>query len=562
MIGVARLFASTVLAASLLGAAGPPEYSIDLSRYFSSAPVEETSRATVLAAARAFGQSQTPRSEAALYAWLRRYDALLTQLERHDIYVYLRAEQDDRDVADAAADDTLGSAEDAVRDRVIRAANELGPGAIATLTAHAPLASFRYLLLTALEASKHRLSVADTRTVSAAVTPVLETAATSYKALRASGDPVASHQDAYAALLVAIVAANNGIARLRGFAGAPEAAYFDKSLSAASVARVLSAVRSSRAYARFNEVANSAPKPEYSPPPISITDAIPLILAAEQPMGAEYAGQYSELLSRSQARLDICTDPRCDATGFSVGFSHVTSAAYFGDYNGSVNAARAVSHESGHAVHRQFMNLFQPIAAYNEGPHFMFESFAIFNELLFLDHLYRIAATNAQRAYFLKYFLEDATFQVYGSAAEVDLESAIYRGVAARTLRTAADLDKLTTQTFAKYDPASSNDPSIATYWARNRLYFSDPLYDVNYLYAGLLALRYFTEYEGRPETFSRHYVALLKNGFNDTPAALEKKFLGIDLGDETGLVADADRFIGARTELLARLYSGETPPP
>jgi hypothetical protein len=71
----------------------------------------------------------------------------------------------------------------------------------------------------------------------------------------------------------------------------------------------------------------------------------------------------------------------------------------------------------------------QPIAAYNRGPAFMFESFAIFNELLFLDHLYRTAADNAARAYYLKYFLDDATFQVYGSAEETELESAIYRGV-------------------------------------------------------------------------------------------------------------------------------------
>ena len=494
-----------------------------------------------------------------MYAWLQRYDSLLANLQRHDVYVYLRAEQDDRDVADADADDALGNAEDAMYARIIGAARDLGAGTISSLTAHAPLASFRHLLLIAFEASKHQLSAAETRTIATTVRPVLETAATSYKALRAGKDPIASHQDAYAALLVTIVAANNGIARLRGFAGAPEASYFDKSLSPASVGRTLSAVRSSHAYAQFEEVADSAPKPDYSPPPISIADAIPLILAAEQPMGTEYAGQYRELLSPAQGRLEICTDPHCDATGFSAGFSRVTSVAYFGDYDGSVDAARAVAHESGHAVHRQFMNLFQPIAAYNEGPHFMFESFAIFNELLFLDHLYRIAPTAAQRAYYLNFFLNDATFQVYGSAGEVDLESAIYRGVADRSLRTAADLDKLATQAFAKYDPASAKDPATAVYWARDRLYFSDPLYDVNYLYAGLLALRYFSDYERAPATFSKQYVALLKNGFDDSPAALERKFLGINLNDEAALVDGADRFIGARTATLARLYSNET---
>ena len=553
-------FAYATLAALLLCAAGPAGYSIDQSRYFASPAAEAASRATAVAAARAFMQSATPRTSAALYDFLQRYDALLTDLQRHDVYVYLRAEEDDRDVADANADDALGNAEDALYDRIVRAAKDLGANSVASLSKQAPLRSFRYLLVSALDASKHRLSASDARAVAAAVTPVLDASATTYKALRKSADSIESRQDAYAALLVAIVSANNGIARLRGFAGAPEASYFDKSLPAASVLRVLSAVRASHAYARYQQVANAAPNPAFSPAPIAPSDAIPLILAAEQAMGAEYAAQYAALLTAANGRLEICTDAHCDRTGFSMGFSHVTSAVYFGNYDGSVGAARAVAHESGHAVHRQFMNLFQPIAAYNEGPHFMFESFAIFNELLFLDHLYRTASSGGERAYYLNYFLKDASFQVYGSAEETDLESAIYRGVADRSLRTAGDFNTLARDVFAKYDPASAADSSTASYWARDRLFFSDPLYDVNYLYAGLLALRYFADYERDPKAFSQRYVTLLKNGFNDDPAALEKRFLGINLNDEAGLVADADRFIAAKTETLAKLYSDRIP--
>ncbi len=50
-------------------------------------------------------------------------------------------------------------------------------------------------------------------------------------------------------------------------------------------------------------------------------------------------------------------------------------------------------------------------------------------------------------------------------------------------------------------------------------------------------------------------YVALLKNGFNDSPAALERRFLGIDLTDEKALVANAAALIDARTEALSKLY-------
>lgn len=192
----------------------------------------------------------------------------------------------------------------------------------------------------------------------------------------------------------------------------------------------------------------------------------------------------------------------------------------------------------------------------------MFESFAIFNELLFLDHLYKQAATDAQREYYLNAFLDDATFQIYGSAEETALESAIYRGVDDGTIKTAADLDALSVNVFAQYAPASTHDPSQPLYWARDRLFFTDPLYDVNYLYAGLLALAYFTDYERDAQGFSPQYVALLKNGFNDSPAALERRFLGIDLSDERGLVANAAGVIGARTQTLSTLYSSASATP
>ncbi|HZY95912.1 MAG TPA: M3 family metallopeptidase [Candidatus Cybelea sp.] len=557
---MARAVCSALAAALLLGAAPPERYQIDLSRYFSNSVIETQSRAKLASEAEAFAASPTPTTVSAMRQWLAEYDKLLRGLERHDIYVYLRAEEDDRDRLDANADDHLGELEGRINDRVARAAKELGPTRIASFTRSSSLQPYRYLLDAGLYRSAHQLSAADARTVTTVATPVLDAAAASYKALRKSSQSVASDQAAYAALLVSIAAARNGIARLRRFTGAPEAAYFDRFISAASVERTLDAIRKSNAYARYQSVAAHAPQPGYSPPPFSVTAAIPLILAAEQPMGAEYAAAYAALLDRRSRRLDICDAPVCDRTGFSVGFAGAESAVYFGSYNGSVNSVRALAHESGHAVHRQFMSLNQPIAAYNAGPAFMFESFAIFNELLFLDHLYRTAPNSTQRAFYLDDFLNDATFQVFGSAEETDLESAIYRGVAAGTLRTAADFDALTTKVFTAYDPAGAQAPDAALYWARNRLFFTDPLYDVNYMYAGLLALQYFADLQSDPGSFPQRYVALLKNGFNDAPAALEKRFLGIDFSNEAGLVANGAALIDTRTRRLSKIYSEQTP--
>jgi oligoendopeptidase F len=557
-MGAVKVLVPVVAAALLVGATPAGAYFIDASHYFQSAGAEARSRASVVAEANAFVASPTPSTIAAMRRWLDEYDRLLQGIQRHDIYVDLQAEENQTDTSDAKADDALGALADRMRNRVVEAAQQLGAARIASLTQAPALAPYRYLLEDSLASGAHRLNATEARSVELTVTPVLDAAASSYKTLRKSSDSVAAQQDAYAALLISIAAARNGVARLRGLRAAPEASYFDKSLSPASVERTLLAVRGSTAYERYRRVAALAPKPAFSPTPRSVAEAIPIILAAEAPMGKEYAGAFAALLDPENHRLEICMAAQCDATGFSLGFSGLDSAVYYGSYDGTVDAVRAIAHESGHAAHRHFMSENQPIAAYNQGPSFLFESFAIFNELLLLDHLYRTAPDDAQRAYYLNYFLKDATFQVFGSAQETALESAIYRGVDDGTIRSAADLNALTTKIFAEYDSGAADDPQIPLYWARDRLFFTDPLYDVNYLFAGLLALCYFSDFERNPDAFARAYLALLKNGFNDTPAALERRFLGIDLRDEPNLVATAAALIETRSALLAKLYSSE----
>ena len=143
------------------------------------------------------------------------------------------------------------------------------------------------------------------------------------------------------------------------------------------------------------------------------------------------------------------------------------------------------------------------------------------------------------------------------SAQEVELEESIYAGVKSGEIRSAADLDALTLQVLAHYK-ANSAVPVTAELrlsWARNRLYFTDPLYDVNYLFAGLLALNYLDAFERHPRAFAARYVALLKNGFTDTPSALLRQFLGVDLDDPESLARVACTVVEARTTQLKLLY-------
>jgi oligoendopeptidase F len=297
---------------------------------------------------------------------------------------------------------------------------------------------------------------------------------------------------------------------------------------------------------------------DYKAPPVAFPDAVPQVLAAVQAMGEEYSGQYRALFDPAAQRVDWCHGDKCDDAGFSVGYAGMTSGLFYGAYRGSTDDMRAVAHEAGHAVHREFMNEHQPLSMYNDGPKFIFESFAIFNEMLFLDHLYRTAPGPAAKAYYLHQLVDDMVFQVYGSAKETDLEESIYAGVVDGSLRDAKDLDTLTMKVFAQYSVAPQLQPEQRVYWARNRLYYIDPVYDVNYLYAGLLALEYLRQFEGDPKGFPSRYVALLKNGFDDRPQALEKRFLGIDLDDSAKLVAGAAGVMDERIATLEKFYAAE----
>jgi oligoendopeptidase F len=68
---------------------------------------------------------------------------------------------------------------------------------------------------------------------------------------------------------------------------------------------------------------------------------------------------------------------------------------------------------------------------------------------------------------------------------------------------------------------------------------YEDPLYDVNYLFGGLLALKYYQLYTANRADFAPRYLALLKNGFDAPPEALLKRFLNIDLLDPALLTDD-----------------------
>jgi oligoendopeptidase F len=555
-----RALLASGAAAAILGTQ-VAQYEVDLSRYFTTPAAESQSRAALESEVSVAGNAAPPKTPEQLRQRLETYERLLAAIRRHSIYLRLRAAADVNDTEALAAARDAGRLERGLRETLTAAIGAIGSAERARLTRDRGLAPYVYFLGVLERQHAHALSPSVQRTADQSVTPALDAATARERILRKSDGTLASHEDEYAALLVTIETGQTQLAKLRGFSSAVEAVYFDRFLSPDSVDRILQSVRAAtETYANYRRLSAQAPRPGVRPPRLAFADAIPVILAAERPLGSEYALALEALLDPAARRVDLCTADACDGTGFSVGFSGTTSGLYFGGYSGTLSNVRAVAHEAAHAVHRELMNLHQLHPVYNDGPNYVFESFATLNELLLYDHLSRSAKTTEERAFYLNAFLDDATFQVFGSAEETELEASMYRGVSAGTIKSAADFTALTRSVFGRYDPASAQDSRTPLYWARNRLYFSDPLYDVNYLYAGLLALKYVAEFERDPRAFAAGYVALQKNGFTDSPAVLEKSFLGIDMTDETALVENARAVIARRTTALSRLYSGGAP--
>ena len=576
--------------------AAEPSYHLDATRYFASVEAEASQRAALMARLEAFAaaSSRPPAAPAALLALLRTDDALRRELGLHGLYVHLQAERDTNDHAAATAEAALDAAADRQDDALRRSLALLGrPAADKFLAADEALRPYRDVIEASLRMPV--VPAADERAVAQLARPALDSLSDAYADLRratlraapaaqaptdrqaafkAKWTPWLANEPAFAALLVPLVTLQEGAAHLQGFDSAADAAYARTGLTPAQVRGAVDAVRRSDAWSRYAAVVTTAAarqlqtspdavKPwdmdaadAWQPAPVAFADAVPLVLAADRRAGGVISGQFEQLFDPANARVEWCRASSCDDAGFSLGSAGATSGLFYGAFDGSTNSLRALAHEAAHAVHRQFMSEHQPIARYNDGPKFMFESFAIFNELLFLDHLQRSAPTPAAKAFHLRRFLDDATFQVFGSAEETDLEETLHADIAAGRARTAADLDARTRAVLAVYTPHALMADEARASWARNKLFFIDPFYDVNYLFAGLLALEYLRQFERDPQDFERRYVALQENGFDDKPAALLERFMHVDLDDPDALVRDATGVIAARTAALAALYA------
>jgi oligoendopeptidase F len=533
-------------------------YRFDFARsFFSSPEAEKADRDNLYATLRDLEslKGRLAKSADNLYRGLKLNDALQVQFNRHYSYLYLRNAVNTNDETSRTESASL-DAEVTARTSFLR--QELIAIDDKTLNR---LVSRNQLLKQYLPAiaavrrfQSHTLSLKEEELLSATA-PNNDWPYELYEKLRARGE---SERELFAFALLRLAGARTRLAQLHHFADAPSEAYFGSYWTKAEVDNLLKQIAQKadlyKRYRRLRADYSKSVKSGSQVPRFTISQASEIIRNSLSPLGSDYGRELAGLLDPANGRMDIVPGEHRKRGGFSRGFIGTDSVFYSFGFAGTYNDMRVLTHESTHAVHRQLMSRKHVLPVYAEGPHYLFEAFAIFNEFLLPDYLYNHESDPLRKQFYLEQFLEGKGTAMFYVAPEVALEHAVYEGVKDGSIKGADDLDALTIRVYSPYSISPEKNAQLKSQWMNLSLMYEDPFYYVNYVYGAMLALKFYELYTRDPEHFVPRYIALMKNGFDAPPEILLKRFLDIDLHNPD-LVSNAIGIIEKKVDLLAKSY-------
>lgn len=555
--------------------------------YFPSATEELTSRNALHASVVLLDKALASSSSASLVKDLDNANGAMISLQRHWAYLRVQSLENTEDQVAKAARIAVSTDIDVLDAAMRSRLRQVPPDQVARL------GRFSYLAKLARQDAEHDLSPDAQRYRGVVTAPFEGSIADAYDRLintvggnkgitstdlatrRAS---VASRNEAYeqiapitANLLANLVEIENRDAAAQGYANAADRKYSSLGLSTTLVDQTLSAVQAEApVYRRYEQVlAEHAARKlgipsilsdeqnfAYAPSPqISLNEGRQLILESFQPLGQDYIRRFGDLLDPANGRLDLTGGNHRAHAGTSITVYDAPVAFYFSGYDGSLKSVSTMAHEGGHAIHRELMNA-SGIPVYERtGPHYLFEGYAIFNELLLLDHAAQVAKTPAQREYALERLLWKLSAELFMSAEETTFERSLYTKASGHPLLDRTSIDEIYHQSIAPYEFWPMSDVGNSREWMRKSLLFEDPLYLVNYLYAAVVAVALYERSHTDPD-FVTKYENLLRRGVDAPPETLLAS-MGIRL-DDPGLVKAAARLFETKTEELQQLYQAE----
>lgn len=537
-------------------------YHIDFTRFFASPEAERAQRAKLESTLKELEslKGKSTNSAANLERALRLNDQAQTEFYRHYAYLYLRNAVNTKDEESLKQSSAL-DAEVASRTAFLRhELMTLTERQLAAFVAQEPsLSAYQFAIESARRYRPYALSLKEEELLNATA-PNNDWAAELYDKSIAQPQTTTFQRDVLAFTLTRLASARSRLARLHHFADAANQAYFDSYWTKADVDSLVSHLaQKADLYKRYQRMRAEFLKTQNAKlvksPRFTIDQASEIVRKALEPLGPDYGRELAGLLDPANGRMDIVPGANRRRGGFSQGFIGTDSVFYSAGFTGSYNDVRILTHESTHAIHRQLMNRNGVLPAYATGPHYLFEAFAIFNEFLLPDYLYRHATEPALQRFYLESFLEGKGLVMFRVAPEVMVEHAVYEGVENGQIKTADDLDELSQKSFATYWWSEKKD-EFKQRWMNIPLMYEDPFYDTNYIYGSLLALNFYEMYLRDSEHFVPRYIALMKSGFGARPSILLKRFLDLDVNDPR-LVSNALTIVEEKVNLLEKNYQG-----
>lgn len=392
------------------------------------------------------------------------------------------------------------------------------------------------------------------------------------KALLTLNDEYQKSADLFAFSVIKLAGALNAEATTRGFKDAFASSLFDAQLSPAQAETFFKTIADfaslSRRYVQLKKdrirktsgIADPAPWDNdvvptgFVRPQFTIGQATDALKASLAFHGPRYSADLAELLEPTNGRLDIVSGKNRMPGAFSWGYYGAPRVFYSYGYRGYLEDVLTLTHEGGHAVHYDLISQSKVLPVYASGPSYFTESFAMLNEFVTADYLYRNAATKEQKTYFLEQQLDVMLRRFFDIVMRSEFEYRAYQKIQAGEISDADQLHALWKEEGLRYvgDDYQKHE-FLKRGWAYTPHFFTSPRYYINYLFANLMAISYYQRRLVDPD-FDRRYVELMANGFPDTPVNLLKKHLGLDPFDPA-TVKGAMQALEAKLNELEALY-------
>lgn len=271
------------------------------------------------------------------------------------------------------------------------------------------------------------------------------------------------------------------------------------------------------------------------PPIVSLDKKFPfdegkkLAIAAVAPLGPDYVAEFTDAVNGRYTH--VYPQPGKRAGAYMNGSVHEAHPYVLMNYNDDYESVSTIAHEWGHGMHSVLANAAQPstTASY---PIFVAEIASTQNEVLLLDHMLKVAATDDEKLFYLGSALENLRATFFRQAMFAEFELAIHEVVEKGGSLSGAKLSQIYGDLLRRYHGDAQGvmkiDDLVTVEWAYiphfyRRFYVFQ--YATSIAAGTAFAERILNHEPGALET----YLGLLKAGGSDHPYELVKR-AGVDL--------------------------------